>query len=310
MIRKYFTLLPVLLCVLLLTGCGCSHEWKEADCTTPKICTKCDATEGEALGHSFGEATCAAPSTCAGCGITEGEALSHNFGEATCAAPSTCTGCGTTEGEALPHTWTEANFQAAKTCSICGAEEGEPLTPSFVASGYEIDVTEAGVSVPMEVAGTKYLFRVESYDIYASDAAHEALEGYEWRTVALVIEAQENQSALGTNVLLYPDYDDYYDSAKFNETLAQVPGSALLSLSHTVNYLGTDYPGCRFQLDHSNLDNGADAWAFEQTMSFRVPVGYDGIVVCVGDATLMNGDYNALRDTLYKDENTVIFRLS
>ena len=29
------------------------HNWKEADCTTPKTCVVCAATEGEALGHSF-----------------------------------------------------------------------------------------------------------------------------------------------------------------------------------------------------------------------------------------------------------------
>ena len=31
----------------------CSHVWKAATCTTPKTCTKCGETEGEALGHSY-----------------------------------------------------------------------------------------------------------------------------------------------------------------------------------------------------------------------------------------------------------------
>lgn len=35
-------------------GCSCNHEWKEATCTEPKICEKCDKTEGEALGHIEG----------------------------------------------------------------------------------------------------------------------------------------------------------------------------------------------------------------------------------------------------------------
>ena len=41
------------------------HTWTEADCTTPKICSICGATEGEALGHvgKLGE-------TCERCGKT------------------------------------------------------------------------------------------------------------------------------------------------------------------------------------------------------------------------------------------------
>ena len=37
------------------TVCGYrgSHTWKAATCTTPKTCTKCGETEGEALGHSY-----------------------------------------------------------------------------------------------------------------------------------------------------------------------------------------------------------------------------------------------------------------
>jgi hypothetical protein len=32
------------------------HTWVNADCDTPKTCSVCGATEGEALGHSFGAA--------------------------------------------------------------------------------------------------------------------------------------------------------------------------------------------------------------------------------------------------------------
>ena len=35
-----------------------AHEWTDATCGTPKTCTKCDLTEGEALGHSWQEADC------------------------------------------------------------------------------------------------------------------------------------------------------------------------------------------------------------------------------------------------------------
>ncbi len=32
---------------------GCEHDWKEATCTEPKTCSKCNWTVGEALKHSF-----------------------------------------------------------------------------------------------------------------------------------------------------------------------------------------------------------------------------------------------------------------
>ena len=42
------------------------HSWKEATCTTPKTCTKCGATEGNALGHNYVNGTCSR------CGESEG----------------------------------------------------------------------------------------------------------------------------------------------------------------------------------------------------------------------------------------------
>ena len=38
-----------------LSACSCRHEWTDATCTEPKVCSKCGETEGDALGHSWGE---------------------------------------------------------------------------------------------------------------------------------------------------------------------------------------------------------------------------------------------------------------
>ncbi len=81
----------------------CGHEWVEATCTEPKTCSKCGATEGEALGHDVSEyesnndATCTEDGTktgtCARCGeeitvVDEGSALGHNY------VDNVCTNCG------------------------------------------------------------------------------------------------------------------------------------------------------------------------------------------------------------------------
>ena len=43
------------LCFVLLTGCGCDHVWKAADCRHPSACEKCGETRGDPLEHSPGD---------------------------------------------------------------------------------------------------------------------------------------------------------------------------------------------------------------------------------------------------------------
>ena len=99
------------------------HIWKKATCESPKTCTKCEATEGSALGHSWKEATCEAPKTCTVCGKTEGEALGHSWKAADCTHPKTCTVCGKTEGEALGHQWSDWILTRKPTTDAQGLEE-------------------------------------------------------------------------------------------------------------------------------------------------------------------------------------------
>ena len=131
--------LPILLLaalMLLLSACCVSHEWREANCTEPKTCSKCGKTEGEPLGHSWIEATCTEPKICAVCGEREGEPFGHDWIEATCTEPKTCVRCGVTEGDVLEHVWTEANYQDKAVCTLCGAE-GDKLEPEWSVHGLE-----------------------------------------------------------------------------------------------------------------------------------------------------------------------------
>lgn len=110
-------IVAVLILTLFLSGCACSHTWTDATCTEPKICSKCQATEGTANGHTFREATCSAPKTCMVCGYTEGEKLEHIFLDATCDEPSTCQNCGETRGSSLGHT------TGFGICEKCGKKQ-------------------------------------------------------------------------------------------------------------------------------------------------------------------------------------------
>lgn len=126
--KKQLTLIILLLiCLTILAGCGCNHEWVEADCATAKHCALCEEVEGEPLGHVWQAATCEAPVTCEVCGATEGSALGHIWLEATCEVPQTCQYCNATEGEPLEHTWEEATCETARTCTVCQMTDGDPL---------------------------------------------------------------------------------------------------------------------------------------------------------------------------------------
>ena len=152
--KKVLVLFLTSLIVSILFACGHEHVWTDATCTTPKTCSECGETEGEALGHTWVEATCTKPKTCSVCGITEGKALGHkpkeeanctepsvcsvcgetvkaalghNWIDATCTEPKYCVRCGMKEGEALGHAWKEATVRKPKTCERCNLTEGDPL---------------------------------------------------------------------------------------------------------------------------------------------------------------------------------------
>lgn len=182
--KKISMLLATALVCILLSGCGCEHEWREATCIAPKTCALCDKTEGEvgdhkwidatctepktcvtcsqtegdALNHTWTEATCTNPKTCFVCGVAAGDALGHTWVDATCIAPKTCKRCGHAEGSTTDHQWKEATIRAAKTCEVCGKTEGEPLPTSYFSIDREdfLDLFYATVAKEFDI-GEKFM---------------------------------------------------------------------------------------------------------------------------------------------------------
>ncbi len=102
----------------------CLHDWSDATCTTPKTCSTCGSTEGDAAGHKWNDATCIAPKTCSVCKTTEGSSKGHEWNNATCTTPKTCSTCGSTEGDAAGHKWSDATCTTPQTCFTCDATKG------------------------------------------------------------------------------------------------------------------------------------------------------------------------------------------
>jgi hypothetical protein len=107
------------------------HIWQDATCISPKTCSVCGKTEGEALGHKNSEATCTEPQICKTCGEITGDPLGHNYQSATCTQPQKCTRCGATQGSALGHNYKDATCTEPKKCTRCGATTGSALGHSL-----------------------------------------------------------------------------------------------------------------------------------------------------------------------------------
>lgn len=116
---KKLYIVAILIFLLALSGCAHEHTWDDANCTSPKTCTACGETEGNALGHAWTSATCVLPKSCTKCNAMEGNALGHSWIDATCTTPKTCTTCNATEGEALGHSAAGLTCTSDAACSRC-----------------------------------------------------------------------------------------------------------------------------------------------------------------------------------------------
>lgn len=181
-----FTICIALLAIIGLCSCNneCEHSWKEANCQTPKTCSSCGITEGEAIEHSWSWPTCTAPETCKSCGITKGEPFGHNWSTLNCNEPKKCTRCGilgerkdhtwSTDvcletpnctvcgaiGTEIKHAWISANCESAKTCTKCGEKTGIPLGHTWkVTTCKEPKVCEICNASSTEDLPHKWIFR-------------------------------------------------------------------------------------------------------------------------------------------------------
>ncbi len=115
--------------VLFATHIICiNHQWLDATCVQPQICSRCGRERGEPLGHDWATATCTKPETCSRCHEVQGEAFGHEWVPATCTQPESCSRCSATQGKALGHSghWETTKAATLNTygteqeiCSVC-----------------------------------------------------------------------------------------------------------------------------------------------------------------------------------------------
>ena len=113
-------------CDAICNECGeereITHSWKEANCTAPKTCKVCGATDGEALGHkpSKDDGDCTTEVKCTVCGeVTTPAKAEHKMG-----ADGKCVDCGYVV-EVIPptheHIWSAATYEWNADHTVCTA---------------------------------------------------------------------------------------------------------------------------------------------------------------------------------------------
>lgn len=79
--KKWLILLLAAVCLLVLAGCECEHEWTAPDCVNPERCAKCGEYGAAPLGHTWIDPTCEDPAICSVCGKQDAEPLGHQAGQ-------------------------------------------------------------------------------------------------------------------------------------------------------------------------------------------------------------------------------------
>lgn len=313
--RKTKLLIIAVLCMFVLAGCKCKHQWAPATCESPRTCTKCDEVEGSPLGHNWREATCETAKTCKTCGLVSGDALGHTWQEATCESPKTCSDCGLTEGEALEHTWIEASFQFPKTCTACGAAEGEAKAAVFAEYNVPVQQAEIGKTYTVTAAEVPFYITIESFETIELDGDYAALEGYQWKQLTVRVETKYTQTEEDQIYPLHSNCTDYYDPMGVEESAEFLSGEEMPAMvGYSVNYYGTDYSDCAMVFGDTEYeipeDPDQENNAAVSTVYIHIPEGYDGLVLYYGDAIRLEEQYEGDMAALLFDENTLALRLN
>ena len=141
------------------------HDWVDATCTTPKACSRCDATEGIALGHDFAD-------------VWSSDADGHWHA---------CSRCDAKDGEAAHTPDREA---ATETDPIKCSECDYVITAALGMQDYTVEMPVClAVKLTGDEKPAKETFKFEIYDLGCEDTEFEILND---TVVAENVEFDEN----------------------------------------------------------------------------------------------------------------------
>lgn len=242
-----------------------------------------------------------------GCGT-----CNHMWSDGDCDSIRTCSICNKTESEPQGHDMTDANYQTPATCKTCGYTEGTVLTPD--AERYDMTIIEPAIGAVYDCTLTCYeddhgeyyttvgKLMVSKHETFESAEGYETLDGYEWHKVSLTITFGD-ENAWNYGVLVNHTMLDYYQAYTWEEA-----GNDKTTFS--VNYNGIDYDNCMAISDYrmTNWNEETYTIAYIGTFAWRVPVGYDGIILCF--CQNIDADDNQCAYEVLTKDNAILLRFA
>lgn len=133
------------------------------------------------------------------------------------------------------------------------------------------------------------------YKVFGGDETHEALDGYEWRAVTCTIIFDDDNAYNHGYSGIGPATTDYYNDSFFDNYKEK-------KVSFSATYNGVEYTG--IQYDQTLLQNGwdNDTFTYQFRDFYRVPTGYDGVVLAIYNPTV---DWSIAKTS----KDTIFFRL-
>lgn len=133
------------------------------------------------------------------------------------------------------------------------------------------------------------------YKVFGGDETHEALDGYEWRTVTCTVVFDDDNaynhgySGIGVSTV------DYYNDSFFDNYKEK-------KVSFSATYNGIEYTGIQYDSEVLFSDWDDNGYTYKVRELYRVPVNYDGVVLAIYSPTI---DWN----TAKTNKDTLLFRL-
>ena len=133
------------------------------------------------------------------------------------------------------------------------------------------------------------------YKVFDGDETHEAMDGYEWRAVTCTVVFDDDNAYYHGYSGIGPATTDYYNEAFFDNYKEK-------KVSFSAAYNGIEYTG--IQYDQTLLQNGwdNDVFTYQFRNFYRVPKGYDGVVLAIYNPTV---DWSVAKT----NKDTIFFRL-
>ena len=228
----------VLLMFLFGTHIICFHNWQDATCTKPEICSR-----GEALGHVWLDPTCTEPETCERCGETSGDALGHQIDKWKTTKKATCTAEGVREG----------------TCVRCG----EVQTESIAKTDHEFGEWKVTKEATCTEAGERTRTCKNCDEKQTEEIAKVDHTPGDWEVLTAPKVSSNGSVTAGTKVRKCTACGEVLDTESYTLDITKGQANALASAASYLNFTAFSFDGLVDQLEYEGFSHDDAVFAAE-----------------------------------------------